>query len=184
MRTTWTALALITTLGLIGRAEAGTVAGVALPDEIQVAGSELQLNGAGLKEWMFIDLYAVGLYLQNPTNQPTEALRSDQIKRVHVHMLRGVSGERIAKELRTRIQRTAPDFHKLEERVDRLAEAIPNMSKGFDFSITYMPGLGTVLRGEDGTEVHIEGKDFADALMSVFLGGGQDDGMERALFGN
>lgn len=177
------ALAAMASLGLSAHARAATVAGLALPDEIRIAGTELQLNGTGLKEWFFLDLYAVGLYLEKPTSQPEEAIGSDQIKRVHVHMLRNVSGDRIAKELRTRIQRASPNYEQLADRVEQLAAAIPNMRKGFDFTITYFPGIGTVLSGEDGSEVLIEGKDFADALMGVFLGSGQSDGMQQALFG-
>ena len=34
---------------------------------------------------------------------------------------------------------------------------------------TYVPGAGTVVRGQ-GKEITIQGKDFADALFSAWLG--------------
>ncbi|MFN7134079.1 MAG: chalcone isomerase family protein [Myxococcales bacterium] len=182
MRGAVAALLIVAGVGLGGTADAKTLKGVSLPDEVQVEGAPLQLNGLGMKRFLFFDLYAVGLYLENPTSEPQEAIQSEQRKRVHVRMLKSVSGDRIASELRKRFERTVPNVEQLRDRIDRLAAAIPDMSNGYDFWITYVPARGTVLRGEDGVEVVIEGKDFADALLQVFLVSGSSDGMQRELF--
>jgi len=57
----------------------------------------------------------------------------------------------------------------LRSRLDLLEDALPAPRKGNVLSFTYLPGVGTVMRGQ-GRELTIRGKDFADALLSVWLG--------------
>ena len=44
-------------------ATAGTVAGVNMPDTITLNTQELLLNGMGLREKYWIDIYVAGLYI-------------------------------------------------------------------------------------------------------------------------
>jgi hypothetical protein len=57
----------------------------------------------------------------------------------------------------------------LRARLDLLENALPAPRKGNVLSFTYLPGVGTLMRGQ-GQELTIPGKDFADALLSVWLG--------------
>ena len=50
-----------------------------------------------------------------------------------------------------------------------LITLIPDAKKGSTIVITYVPGTGTVLARPGDRQV-IPGKDFADALFSVWLG--------------
>jgi hypothetical protein len=47
---------------------------------------------------------------------------------------------------------------------------IPNVEKGDEIVLTYVPGKGTVVSAKNAEKGVIEGKDFADALFSVWLG--------------
>jgi hypothetical protein len=57
----------------------------------------------------------------------------------------------------------------LSGRLDLLEAALPALKKGNVLDFTYLPGVGTLVRGQ-GREMPIPGKDFADALFSVWLG--------------
>jgi len=57
----------------------------------------------------------------------------------------------------------------LRSRLDLLESALPAPKKGDQLSFTYLPGVGTLLRSPV-RELTIPGKDFADALLSVWLG--------------
>ena len=58
----------------------------------------------------------------------------------------------------------------LKARLDKLAAMIPNVEKGDEIVLTYVPGKGTVVSAKNAEKGVIEGKDFADALFSVWLG--------------
>jgi hypothetical protein len=71
----------------------------------------------------------------------------------------------------------------LRGRLDRLVRALPDLKKGDVIHFTYLPGVGTLVRGK-GEEMTIMGKDFADALFSVWLGPDPlDRNLKRKLLG-
>jgi hypothetical protein len=47
---------------------------------------------------------------------------------------------------------------------------VPNVAEGDDMVMTYVPGKGTVVSVKGLEKGTIEGKDFADALFTVWLG--------------
>ena len=48
--------------------EAGSLAGVSLPDSQQVAGKTLALNGLGLRTKFMVKVYVAGLYLEQKSS--------------------------------------------------------------------------------------------------------------------
>ena len=56
------------------------------------------------------------------------------------------------------------------EAVDQFLKAIPDLRAGESITITYIPGQGTVVKAAASDEITVAGKDFADALFSVWLG--------------
>lgn len=141
-----------------------------LPHTVDVAGKRLRLNGAATFRKWFFSIYDVGLYLEKPTRDSTEVLASDQLKRLHVHLLRDAPRDQMVNLLRWRLQTVSgAGYEKIRVRVDRLLSEIPDGKKGTDLFITWVPDRGTVLSAVDGREVVVEGKDFADALFNVWL---------------
>jgi hypothetical protein len=64
------------------------VLGVKFPEEKVVAGKTLKLNGVSYRKAMgFIKVYAVGLYLEKPTQNGEEVIVSEQVKHLHFHYL-------------------------------------------------------------------------------------------------
>jgi hypothetical protein len=85
-------------------------------------------------------------------------------------MLRDVGRARFLKAVEEGIQLNCGSaMPALRERLDRLEQALPDLRKGDVLDFTYLPGVGTLVRGR-GREMAIPGKDFADALLSVWLG--------------
>src|SRR5688500_11461026 len=68
-------------------ASAATLAGVTMPDTIDVGGDKLVLNGQGLREMLFIDIYVAGLYLPVKTHDAATVINSDVHKRVVMHFI-------------------------------------------------------------------------------------------------
>ena len=167
-------------------AEAREVAGVRLPEAFRIAGSVLRLNGMGLsKRMVFVKVYVIGLYLEQPTRDPRAAIEAEAAKRIVIVMLRDVEREAFVKAVERGMQRSSgPAMPTLRERLERLKRALPDLEEGDVLEFTYLPGRGTLMRGQ-GEELAIPGKDFADALFSVWLGPrASDRGLKRQLLGH
>jgi hypothetical protein len=167
------------------RVHAREVSGVRMPEEVSVAGKELRLNGMGvLKKAIFFKVYVVGLYLENPTTDPRAAITTEEAKRIVIGMRRNVSRGRFIREVETSIMRNSGrSMPALRARLDLLEHALPSLKKGDELDFTYLPGAGTVMRCH-GHELTILGKDFADALFSVWLGPKPVNGaLKRKLLG-
>ena len=72
------------------------MAGVRFTDQVQVAGSELRLSGAGLRERFIFDVYAVALYVGDPK---ADRIAQGGAKRVAIRMLRDVDAATFSKAL-------------------------------------------------------------------------------------
>lgn len=151
--------------------EARELSGVKLPDTKTVSGESLRLNGAGVRKKAFFKVYVVGLYLEQPTRDAQVAIGSDATKHVTIVMLRHVDRGDFIKAMEKGIAKNvgAEAMPGLRQRLDRLEKAFPDLGRGTVVSFTYQPGVGTIFRSKD-RQLTIKGKDFAEALLSVWLG--------------
>jgi hypothetical protein len=161
--------------------------GVTMPDTAQVDGKTLKLNGIGtrVKNIVFVgvNVYVAGIYLETPSKDPAQIIASDQTKRVVMVMLRDLERKAIIDAVRDGFQQNAgAQMAALKPRLDKFLALIDSdFKKGDKFVVTYRPGQGTFLSGA-GEKAAIEGKDFADALFSVWLGKKPvDDDLKKAL---
>ena len=159
------------------------VGGVSFPDTVTAEGKTLQLNGAGLRKKVVFKVYAAGLYLETPSTDAQQAIGSDQVKRVRMSMLRDLDKKTITDAIVDGFKANAGGkLATLQQRLDTFSAAIPDLKKGDELVLTYAPGKGTTIESKGGQKISVEGKDFADALFSVWLGkspvdGGLKDGM-------
>jgi len=145
--------------------------GVTAPPVVQVAGKPLHLMGMGLRKKLWFKVYLASFYLEQPTDDGAQAISSDQIKQVRMHMLRDLERDKIVEAVQEGFQKNSgPDMPRLQSRLNSFLKAIPDLKGGQQILITYFPGTGTVLKAGRGDEITVPGKDFADALFSVWLG--------------
>jgi hypothetical protein len=85
-------------------------------------------------------------------------------------LLRDLSREQFVQAVDEAVMRNSSAEMPIQRaRLDLMENALPAPKKGNVLSFTYLPGVGTLMRGQ-GQEITIPGKDFADALLSVWLG--------------
>ena len=162
------------------------VAGVKLPDSIEVEGKKLQLNGAGLRKKVVFKVYVAGFYLENPTKDAAAAVSSDQVKSMRLHILRTLEAGKITEAITEGFERNSQaQMAALKARLDRFNSMFPNVVEGDEIVMSYLPGKGTVVTAKGAEKGTIEGKDFADALFAVWLGPNpvQED-LKKALLGS
>jgi hypothetical protein len=167
-------------------AHARSVAGVDFPDSVDVAGQKLQLNGAGLRKRFVVKVYAGGLYLTSPSSDAAAIVAAEAPKRVRMVFLREVGRSQIMDAYREGFEKNSggsglPD---LLAKLERVASAIPDLKRGAEMSVTYVPGQGTTVAAAGGSEVTVEGKEFGDAMFRNWLGSAPaDEDLKAAMLG-
>lgn len=145
--------------------------GVVSPEVVEVSGKQLHLMGMGLRKKLWFKVYIASFYLERPTEDAALAVSSDQVKRVEMHMLRDLERGKITEAVQAGFENNSgPEMPRLQARLDAFLKAIPDLKAGQVILVTWLPGRGTLIKAGASEEIALPGKDFADALFSVWLG--------------
>ncbi len=152
-------------------AMAGSLAGVTLPDSVDVNGKNLVLNGMGLRKKAIFKVYVAALYLPAKLSDAEAVIKLDEPKRMVMHFVRSVGKEKIAGGWKEGFENnSAADLAALQQRLDEFAALWADMADGDEATLTYVPGTGLKLEIR-GKEVGlIQGKPFADAVLACWVG--------------
>ena len=63
---------------------------VTMPAEYKLNEQSLKLNGAGVREKFFLDLYIGGLYLQSPSTSADGVIKADKPMSIKLHIISGL----------------------------------------------------------------------------------------------
>lgn len=166
---------------------AAEVEGVAIAEKAEVGGAELVLNGAGVREKFFFDIYVGALYLPRRTQDAEAAIAMGGPKRVSMHFLYGeLSGEKLADAWSEGFEKnqSRQSMAALRDRLQLFNRMFSTVHRGDIVVLDYIPGEGTrvSVRGEE--QGIVAGEDFSHALLAVWLGGKPaDKGLKKALLG-
>ena len=177
-------------LPLPGTAQTTDVAGVKFEPAPQVAGSKLQLNGAGVRYKAVFKVYAAALYLNAKATTPEAVLAAPGPKRMQIVMLRDIDGNELGKLFTRGMQDNAPreEFSKSIAGTMKMSDIFSARKKlltGESFSIDWLPGTGTVImvNGKPAAEP-IKEPEFYSAMMKIWLGKSPADAqLKDALLG-
>lgn len=172
-------------------AQSVEVAGVKYPASITVAGSTLQLNGAGIRYKFVIKVYTAGLYLGTKAATPEAVLAEPGPKRMHVVMLREIDANELGRLFTRGMQDNAPreEFSKSIPGTLRMADIFSARKKllpGDSFSVDWVPGVGTtvLVNGKPQGEP-VKEPEFFNALLRIWLGPSPADRLLKdALLGH
>ncbi len=180
---------LIAVLSLTPSAYAVEVAGVDVPGTVKAgaANEDLLLNGAGIrKKFRFVKVYVGALYLQSKTSDASKVVSMPGVKRVYLYGLRKMTSAKLsaAMDKGFRDNLDAAGYNAVEARLKSFMKLFPDMHKGDEALIDYIPGVGTELRINGTLAGSIEGEDFFQALLLVWLGDvPADKGLKKAMLG-
>lgn len=143
---------------------------------VQVAGTELQLNGAGLRAVAWFKAFAAGLYLARPARSAQEATAQAGPKRLQLRMLRELPAVEFNKAVHKGVARnvSVAQLQALQARLDQFGaqvDAVGKLKAGDVVDLDHEPGRGMAMK-LNGTlrGAVIEGDDFFGALLLSFLG--------------
>lgn len=169
------ALALLFALPLQAQA-AVEVRGIKFADTTTVAGQALQLNGAGVRVKVIIDVYAAGLYVGKRDASAQALVSQPGAKSMQIVLLRELTGEEFADAMVKgfRKNNSEADVARFQPRLDELRKtmvAFGTVKKGTAIQLNFVPGAGsrTLVDGaQKGAD--IPGDDFYAALLKIWLG--------------
>ncbi len=184
------ALALACAASVAAAAAPVEVAGVRLDDPVELRGSRLQLNGAGVRYKAVFKVYVAALYLERKASTPEEVLAAPGPKRMAITMLRDIDADELGRLFTRGVEDNSPG-----EAMSRLLPGLMRMSQIFSaqkqlrsgdrFEIDWVPGTGTVISIKGVAQGEpIREEAFFNALMRIWLGPVPADGkLKEALLG-
>ncbi|MBV2091893.1 MAG: chalcone isomerase family protein [Candidatus Thiodiazotropha sp. (ex Ctena orbiculata)] len=162
-------------VSLFSNVAAKEVAGINLDETMTRAddGVTLELNGAGVREKFFFDIYVAALYLQKKSNQASVILSNDAAARVEMRMLYSeVKQEKFVQGWNDgfRANLDEPQFKQLVERLNQFNGWFETLTEGEMIELDYFPEKGTRVKIKGVEKGVIPGGDFFQALLGVWLG--------------
>jgi hypothetical protein len=164
------------TCGLSAPARSLEIQGVALEPTMTVAGTKLELNGAGTRYKGPFKVNVAAMYATKKFSSLEEMLALPGPKRVTLTMLREVPSDQLGKSLVRGIEDNFPksEMSKVVPSLIRISDTFNTfkvLSAGDKILIDWIPGTGTVVtvKGQVQGEPYKE-PDFFRAMTSIWLG--------------
>ncbi len=161
------------------------IEGVRIADKALVGGQSLVLNGAGVRTKFFFDIYIGALYVPKKTHDAAEVIHGAGNKRVLMHILYSeVSKDKLVKGWQAGFEKNAQDLPALQTRLKRFNALFPDLHEGDEVVFDFLARGSTTVSIKGNTVGSIEGADFQQALLAVWLGDEPaDDDLKEAMLG-
>ncbi len=167
--------------------QARDIAGVSLPEQLQLADTTLTLNGAGIRTKFFFDIYVGALYLPEKTTDAETAIGMPGPKRVLMHFLyKEVEKENLTKGWKEGFEDNLgrDQFKALAPRLEAFNRLFATVKRGDRTTLDYLPQTGTRVSINGEEKGRIAGEEFYAALLRVWLGGKPaDSDLKEAMLG-
>lgn len=184
-RQVWVGITLaVLALAMAAVTSAAEIAGVKIADTARVDGKELVLNGAGVRTRAIFKVYTMALYLGQKESTTAGVLACPGARRVHLVMLRDLTGEEFGQAFMAGISANTDKLEKgrILHQMSKLGEVFVNVGgvkKGDSLTMDWVPGKGTVLElNNKSISEPIADQAFYNATLKIWLG---DKPVDQAL---
>ena len=171
----------------IGVAHGKDCQGVNFPEQAQIDGGTLTLNGLGLRQATIlkVNVYVAALYVANVSSDPHALLGANTPKALLLHFVHHVSDDDLTKAWEEDfVQNAKEQLSALQERIERLKGWMADMQSGQRLTFLHTPGAGLQVEVNGTVQGTIPGDDFATAFLSIWLGAHPPNpGLKSGLLG-
>ena len=155
--------------------QAAELSGVFIKDQITADnGESLLLNGVGLREKFWVDVYVGSLYLASKSDNVADILSSMHANRIQMDFVyKEVAKEKLLKAWKEGFDKnqTSQTIASLQDRIDQFYGYFDqNVVAKDQYILDYIPGKGTTVIKNNKVLGLIPGEDFKNALMEIWLG--------------
>jgi hypothetical protein len=152
---------------------AGECDGVSFPQQIQVRGQTLTLNGLGLRKATIfgIKVYVGALYVSHPTADANAILTSRDPAEMELRFVFHVTAGQLRSAWTEGFEKSAPgQLPQLQSRIDQLNGWMTGVGSGQRMTFLRIPGVGIQYSLDGAVQGTIPGDDFAQAFLAIWLG--------------
>jgi hypothetical protein len=159
------------------------------PDQITLGDTDvqLQLNGVGMRTKFIFDVYIGALYTEKSAKTRDDVVAQTGPNRVQMHFVYDeVSDEKLVSGWNDGFEenQTEEKLKALHERIEKFNAMFTTVHEGDVILLDYIPGKGTVVNIKGVEKGVIEGEDFNNALLDIWLGEEPaDDDLKDAMLG-
>ena len=162
-------------LFICGSLSAQTVFGdVTLPNTFKAGDATLVLNGGGIREKFFMDIYVAGLYLTSKKKDADAIIKANEAMAVKLHIVSGMAtSDRMSEAVEEGFQKsTNKNTGPIRDKINKFLNVLKKeeIVKGNIFDFTYTPAEGTKIYKNGKLQETIPGLDFKIALFGIWLG--------------
>lgn len=164
-----------------------TVSGVKVDAKLAVDGQNLVLNGAGVREKFFMDMYVGSLYLTKKSTDAKTIMAANEGMAIKLNIVSGmITSDKMISAINEGFEnstnkKTAPLKAKIDKFKGFFKEKI---NKGDVFIIAYDPTEGVAVYKNGSKKGSIDGLDFKKALFGIWLcDKPADDDLKEAMLG-
>src|SRR6185369_14113356 len=147
--------------------------GVNFPDQAQVEGSNLALNGLGLRQATAfkVNVYVAALYVAKTSSDPSVLLGSATPSELILQFVRTVGADDLRKGWSEGFEKNSKgDLPALKERIATLNGWMADVKTGDKLTFIHKPGAGLEVNVNGAAKGIIKGDDFAKAFLAIWLG--------------
>jgi len=153
--------------------ESKRVGKATLPMLYNYKSKKMVLNGAGLREMLWLDLYACGLYLKEKSVNPSKIISSNRSMIIRLDILSSaISKKKLIRAFEQGFEKSNNE-QVVKKYKSELAQFISfldvEITVGDKYDIVYTPGIGTSLYVNYKNKGLIKGLDFKSALFNIWL---------------
>lgn len=164
-----------------------TVGDVTMPKKVKVGETELELNGAGARVKLFMDMYVAGLYLKTKSTDAQKIIEANEHVAIKLQIVSSlITSDKMISAVNDGFKnatngKTAPIQKEIEQFIGAFKDEI---KKGDVFDIFYVPNKATLVVKNGKLMAKIEGLDFKKALIGIWLSATPaDKNLKKALLG-
>lgn len=171
-------------VGLFAQTKVGDVT---LQNTFKCGESQLTLNGGGIREKYFMDMYVGALYLQKKSKDAAQIMKADEAMSIQLNIISSlISSEKMNTAVdegfaKSTKGKQAQYAEKIKQFKAVFAEAI---QVGDVYDICYCPGKGTEVYRNKKLHTTIPGLDFKQALFGIwFCDEPADEDLKEGMLG-
>jgi len=152
--------------------EARTIGRVDMEDTFKADNAELILNGAGIREKFFTNIYVAGLYLKEKNSDYQKIMSQDESMAIKIKITsRLITAERFKEACEEGFERTTNgNTQPLRPKINIAYTAFAQkFNVGDVFDIVYVKGGGTSFYKNGKFITKVDGLDFKTALFGIWI---------------
>ena len=153
--------------------QARVIDDIEIPETIQVDGTQLVLNGAGVRYKFFFKVYVAALYLEKKSSHVEQILGSDTHRRIDMYVTYShISQEKMENAWKSGFEANLDEANltSLAGSINQFIAMFADLHEKDVIVMDYTPGEGTQVLINQQDKGTIRGKAFNDALLGIWLG--------------